>query len=219
MNLGGLNNANPWQGATCCWVGNDPIEAHWLYLFFHSSHVYKVHAHMKLRWTTSAWVVGQTGAVLTNGGVARASRTWPKPTPQLCCHWSTSSMVCWASSRNSTAYLLKVVNGVWVMALSVFCSQRLESQVQGNLLENAPWKQQKGWFWGAQKLARLSRAMTSASRKLCATSTRVCFLAANAHLHEASVFLALIDDPGVTSMEHLTDAVPMRFVVESDDGL
>ena len=78
---------------------------------------------MKLRWTTSAWVVGQTGAVLTNGGVARASRTWPKPTPQLCCHWSTSSIVCWASSRNSTTYLLKVVNGVWIMALSVFVSK------------------------------------------------------------------------------------------------
>ena len=188
MDLGGLNNANPWQGATCCWLGNDRIEAHWLYLFFHSSHVYKVHAHMKLRWTTSAWVVGQTGAVLTNGGVARASRTWPKPTPQLFCHGSTSSIICWASSRNSNAYLLKVVNGVWVMALSIFVSKDWKARFRETCWKMHLGSSKKGGC--GQKLARLSRAMTSASRKLCATSTRVCFLAANTHLHEASVFLA-----------------------------
>ena len=61
---------------------------------------------------------------------------------------------------------------------------------------------------GSKTCSSLISAMTSASRKLCATSTRVCFLAANTHLHEASVFLAPIDDPGVTSKEPLTDAVP-----------
>lgn len=99
-------------------------------------------------------------------------------------------MVCWASSRNSTTYLLKVVNGVWVMALSVFVSKDWNARFRETCWKMHLGSSKKGGFLGAQKLARLSRAMTSASRKLCATSTRVCFLAANTHLHEASVFLA-----------------------------